>query len=65
MAHEQAMASTRISGHVPSPEFLTDCEAVVVGEMTREEARAASLARALAKNAALVAVQTTGGAAAV
>lgn len=53
LAHEQALASTRISGHEPSPEFLADCAAVVEGTMTIEEARAASLARALAKDAAL------------
>lgn len=49
-AHEQALASTRIEGHQPSPEFLADCEAVIAGTMTNEEARAASLARALAKD---------------
>ncbi|MFX8242838.1 antitoxin VbhA family protein, partial [Acinetobacter baumannii] len=47
-AHEQALASTRIEGHQPSPEFLADCEAVIEGTMTRDQARAASLARALA-----------------
>ena len=51
-AHEQALASTRISGHVPTPEFLSDVEAVIKGTMTNEEARAASLARALAKDQA-------------
>lgn len=54
-AHEQALASTRIEGHQPSPEFLADCEAVVNGTMTRDEARAASLARALAKDTAATA----------
>jgi hypothetical protein len=49
LAHEQALASTRIEGHQPSPEFLADCEAVIEGTMTNEQARAASLARALAK----------------
>lgn len=48
VAHEQALASTRIEGHQPSAEFLADCEAVIEGTMTREQARAASLARALA-----------------
>lgn len=48
-AHEQALASNRLAGHVPTPEFLADCEAVVNGTMTRDEARAASLARAQAK----------------
>jgi hypothetical protein len=50
LAHEQALASTRIEGHAPTPEFLADCAAVIEGTMTREQARAASLARALAKN---------------
>jgi len=49
-AHEQALASTRIEGHQPCPEFLADCEAVIEGTMTSEQARAASLARALAKD---------------
>ena len=48
LAHEQALASTRIEGHVPTPEFLADSEAVITGAMTEEQARAASLARALA-----------------
>lgn len=48
LAHEQALASTRIEGHVPTPEFLADSEAVIKGAMTEEQARAASLARALA-----------------
>jgi hypothetical protein len=51
-AHEQALANTRISGHVPTPEFLADAEAVIKGTMTSEHARAASLARALAKDQA-------------
>lgn len=49
---EDAIASTRIEGHVPSPEFLADVERLMSGEMTREEARAASLKRALAMDAA-------------
>lgn len=53
LAHEQALASTRIEGHQPSPEFLADCEAVIEGTMTHEQARAASLARALAKDEAI------------
>ncbi|MBX9794768.1 MAG: antitoxin VbhA family protein, partial [Burkholderiaceae bacterium] len=40
LAHNQALASTRIEGHVPSPEFLADCEAVIAGTMTLEQARA-------------------------
>lgn len=55
LAHEQALASTRIEGHEPTSEFLTDCEAVVEGAMTRDQARAASLARALAKDEAAAA----------
>lgn len=46
LAHEQALASTRIEGHRPSAEFLADCEAVIEGSMSHEQARAASLARA-------------------
>jgi hypothetical protein len=48
--YEQALATTRIEGHEPTPEFLTDVEAVVAGAMTPDQARAASLARALAKD---------------
>lgn len=47
-AHEQALACTRIEGHVPAPEFLAECEAVIKGTMTREQQRARSIARALA-----------------
>lgn len=46
-AVDQALASTRLEGHVPTPEFLADCEAVVAGSMTGEEARARSLARVM------------------
>ena len=52
LAHDQALASTRIEGHTPTPEFLADCAAVIEGTMTHEQARAASLARALAKDLA-------------
>lgn len=55
LAHEQALASTRIEGHQPSEQFLADCEAVIDGTMTREQARAASLARARAKDKAAAA----------
>ena len=58
LAHEQALACTRIEGHQPSREFLADCDAVVEGTMTRDQARAASLARALARDGA-VAVATS------
>ena len=46
-AMKEAIANTVIEGHVPTPEFLADCEAVVTGRMTHAEARARSLARAL------------------
>lgn len=48
IAHEQALASTQLEGHVPTTAFLADGEAVIAGAMTPEHARAASLARALA-----------------
>jgi hypothetical protein len=41
----QAIANTVIEGHKPSPEFLADCEKVVTGQMTTEEAIKASVAR--------------------
>ncbi|NRF71401.1 antitoxin VbhA family protein [Aquincola sp. S2] len=53
-AIEQAIANTRIEGHEPTPEFMADMEAVAKGSMTTEQARAASLARALAADAAAV-----------
>lgn len=55
MAHAQALASTRIEGHKPTPEFLADVGAVIEGTMTIEQAGAASLARALAKDRAIAA----------
>lgn len=55
LAHEQALASTRIEGHMPSAEFLNDCEAVIDGTMTSDQARAASLERALSKDRAAAA----------
>lgn len=57
-AHEQALASTRIEGHVPTAEFLADSEAVITGAMTEAEARARSLARALAKDRAATGTAT-------
>jgi hypothetical protein len=51
-ALEQAIASTRLEGHVPSEEFLEDCQAVVDGTMTLDQMRAASKARALAADRA-------------
>ncbi|SWQ06790.1 Uncharacterised protein [Klebsiella pneumoniae] len=61
LAHEQALANTRISGHLPSPEFLADCEAVIDESMTHEEARARSLARAKAKDKAVTYDTPPGG----
>lgn len=55
--HEQALASTRIEGHLPSAEFLSDCEAVIEGVMTRDQARAASLERALEKDRSAAALR--------
>lgn len=60
LAHEQALASVRIEGFEPSPEFLADCEAVVEGTMTIEQARASSLARARAKCAGASQLATSG-----
>lgn len=45
-ANEQALASTRLSGHEPSQEFILDYEAVVNGTMAESEARERSLQRA-------------------
>lgn len=47
-ASEQALASASVEGHVPSPEYLQDCQAVIDGTITTEEAATRSLARALA-----------------
>lgn len=52
LAFEQALASTRIEGHKPTPEFVSDCEAAIAGTMTDDQVLAASLARALAKDKA-------------
>lgn len=49
----QALASTRIEGHVPTPEFLADCAAYVAGEISNEDARARSLARVMREYAQL------------
>lgn len=54
-AFDQALASTRIEGHEPTPEFLADCEKVIAGEMTDEEMAAQSLRRALELDARHVA----------
>ena len=46
MRLEQALASTRIEGHRPSPEFLADMEALITGELCDEEVRRRIIARA-------------------
>jgi hypothetical protein len=51
-AHEQALASTRIEGHVPTPEFLADCEEEIRGLITPEEVIARALVRARAEDRA-------------
>lgn len=43
---EQALASTRISGHEPTPEYLADCQAFVDGELSVEELRERIIQRA-------------------
>jgi hypothetical protein len=48
---EQALANTRIEGHVPCEEFAADVDAVARGEMSADEAREASLRRALEADA--------------
>jgi hypothetical protein len=48
MRLEQALASTRIEGHQPSPEFLADMEALITGQLSDEEVRARIVARAQA-----------------
>ncbi len=52
LAYEQALANTRIEGHVPTAEFLADCEAEIQGTMTLEQVHARILERALAKDRA-------------
>lgn len=49
-AFKQAHASSRIEGHIPDLVFLADCEEVIAGTMTVDEALAASLKRALVAN---------------
>ena len=48
IAAEQALANTRIEGHVPTPEFSADMEAYVKGTMTLDEVRDRSTERATA-----------------
>lgn len=45
---DQALASTRLEGHMPTPEFLSDCEDYIAGRIARDEIMARSTARALA-----------------
>lgn len=46
IAVEQAVANTRIEGHLPTPEYLADFDAFIQGKMTLDEVRARSMARA-------------------
>lgn len=46
MRLEQALASTRIEGHQPSPELLADMEAMVTGQLSAGEVRRRIIARA-------------------
>lgn len=43
---EQALASTRLEGHVPSADFLADCEAMITGQLTADEVRVRVIQRA-------------------
>ncbi|WP_162571543.1 antitoxin VbhA family protein [Variovorax sp. SRS16] len=36
-AHEQALASARIEGHEPSPDFLKDCDELMAEQIDLEE----------------------------
>ncbi|HWI83842.1 antitoxin VbhA family protein [Ramlibacter sp.] len=47
IAFDQALANTRVEGHVPSPEFLAECEAVITGRLTHEQAVEAGIGRVL------------------
>jgi hypothetical protein len=47
-----ALAIVKLEGFEPSPEFMADFEATILGTMTLEEARAANLERAMAKEKA-------------
>jgi len=57
----QALASTCIEGHVPTPEFLADCAACVAGEISSEDARARSLARVQQEYAHLLRTRQSAG----
>lgn len=44
---DQALASTRLEGHVPTPEFLADCEDYIAGRITDDEILAREVERVL------------------
>ena len=44
---DQALASTRLEGHVPTPEFLSDCEDYIAGRITDDEILAREVKRVL------------------
>lgn len=44
---DQALASTRLSGHVPTSEFLADCEDYIAGRIACEEILAREVERVL------------------
>ncbi|MCH7344478.1 antitoxin VbhA family protein [Pelomonas sp. CA6] len=46
MRLEQALASTRIEGHLPSAEFLADMQAMVTGQLGAKEVRRRIIERA-------------------
>jgi Antitoxin VbhA len=48
IAAEQALANTRIEGHVPTPEFLADFDAFIQGTLTLDDVRERSTERARA-----------------
>ena len=50
---EQVLASTRLSGHVPRPEFLADCEDYIDGRITLEEILAREKKRVLGTESAV------------
>ena len=45
-AIEQGLANTRIEGHKPTSDFLADCNAVVEGSLSIDQAIKASVVRA-------------------
>lgn len=44
---DQVLASTRLSGHVPTPEFLADCEDYIAGRIALEGILARTVDREL------------------